>query len=67
MTTYQNLLEIVDSLPQGVTPKVTKLPRGKATHTFANRIRGGSSRVRTGYGSRSVNGSTLNTGLQDVQ
>ena len=53
----------------GVQFKVTRLPiaHGTAANRWADRIKGGSSRVRTGAGSRSVNQSTKATALQDVR
>jgi hypothetical protein len=67
-TNLKNLVNIVDSLPEGVTPKVTVLTTKKPRKTdlFANRIRGGSSRVRTGYGSHSTVSSTKNSALSDM-
>ena len=49
--------------------KVTRLPiaHGSAANRWASRIKGGSSRVRTGAGSRSVNQSTKASALADVR
>jgi hypothetical protein len=53
----------------GIQFKVTHLPvaHGASANRWANRIKGGSSRVRTGAGSRSVNQSTTLTALGDVR
>ena len=53
----------------GVQFKVTRLPiaHGSAANRWASRIKGGSSRVRTGAGSRSVNQSTKASALADVR
>jgi hypothetical protein len=53
----------------GIQFKVTRLPiaHGPATLRWTDRIKGGSSRVRTGAGSRSVNQSTKATALGDVR
>ena len=53
----------------GIQFKVTRLPvaHGASANRWANRIKGGSSRVRTGAGSRSVNQSTTATALGDVR
>jgi len=53
----------------GVQFKVTRLPiaHGTAANRWADRIKGGSSRVRTGAGSRSVHQSTKASALQDVR
>jgi len=53
----------------GIQFKVTHLPvaHGASANRWANRIKGGSSRVRTGAGSRSVNQSTTSTALDDVR
>ena len=49
--------------------KFRRLPtaHGAKTNRWADRIKGGSSRVRTGAGSRSVNQSTKATALGDVR
>ena len=53
----------------GVQFKVTRLPiaHGPAALRWTDRIKGGSTRVRTGAGSRSVNQSTKATALGDVR
>jgi hypothetical protein len=53
----------------GIQFKVTRLKtaHGAKANRWADRIKGGSSRVRTGAGSRSVNQSTKATALQDVR
>jgi hypothetical protein len=53
----------------GIQFKVTRLPiaHGTAALRWTDRIKGGSSRVRTGAGSRSVNQSTKATALGDVR
>ena len=53
----------------GIQFKVTRLPvaHGAKANRWASRIKGGSSRVRTGAGSRSVHQSTAFTALQDVR
>ena len=53
----------------GIQFKVTRLPvaHGASANRWANRIKGGSSRVRTGAGSRSVHQSTTATALGDVR
>jgi hypothetical protein len=53
----------------GIQFKVTRLPisHGAKANRWADRIKGGSSRVRTGAGSRSVNQSTKATALNDVR
>jgi len=53
----------------GIQFKVTRLPvaHGASANRWASRIKGGSSRVRTGAGSRSVHQSTKATALQDVR
>jgi hypothetical protein len=53
----------------GVQFKVTRLPiaHGAKANRWADRIKGGSSRVRTGAGSRSVHQSTKASALADVR
>ena len=53
----------------GIQFKVTRLPiaHGGAALRWTDRIKGGSTRVRTGAGSRSVNQSTKATALGDVR
>jgi hypothetical protein len=53
----------------GVQFKVTRLPiaHRPAALRWTDRIKGGSTRVRTGAGSRSVNQSTKATALGDVR
>ena len=53
----------------GIQFKVTRLPiaHGAAALRWTDRIKGGSTRVRTGAGSRSVNQSTKATALGDVR
>ena len=53
----------------GVQFKVTRLPiaHGSAANRWESRIKGGSSRGRTGAGSRSVNQSTKASALSDVR
>ncbi len=63
MNTYQNLLQIVDSLPAGVTPKVTKLPtrkprRGDLVFTSGHRstgYRANGEKTRGGNGNNAGN------------
>jgi len=65
-----NLIAIASELQAaGKEIKVTVLPtaHGTKANRYANRIRGGSTRVRTGAGSRSVHQSTKATALQDVR
>ena len=52
----------------GLEFKITRLPvaHGSAAVRWTDRIKGGSTRVRTGAGSRSVNQSTKATALGDV-
>ena len=52
----------------GVQFKVTRLPisHGHASLRWTDRIKGGSTRVRTGAGSRSINQSTKLTALGDI-
>ena len=52
----------------GLEFKITRLPvaQGSAAVRWTDRIKGGSTRVRTGAGSRSVNQSTKATALGDV-
>ncbi len=71
MTTasISNLDTIIDSLrASGITPKVTllKANKGSKVNKWTGRIKGGSSRVRTGAGSRSVHQSTTSTALGDI-
>ena len=53
----------------GLEFKITLLPvaHGSAAVRWTDRIKGGSTRVRTGAGSRSVNQSTKATALGDVR
>ncbi len=53
----------------GIQFKVIRLPiaHGASANRWANRIKGGSSRVRTGAGSRSVHQSTKATAMGDVR
>ena len=53
----------------GIQFKITRLPvaHGPAALRWTDRIKGGSTRVRTGAGSRSVNQSTKATALGDVR
>jgi hypothetical protein len=53
----------------GIQFKVTRLPvaHGAKSNRWASRIKGGSSRVRTGAGSRSVHQTTTASALQDVR
>jgi hypothetical protein len=53
----------------GIQFKVTRLPvaHGSKANRWTSRIKGGSSRVRTGAGSRSVNQSTKASALADVR
>ena len=53
----------------GLEFKITRLPvaHGSAAVRWTDRIKGGSTRVRTGAGSRSVNQSTKATALGDVR
>lgn len=69
-TATQNLLSISAVLnAAGKDVKVTVLPtaHGAASNRWASRIKGGSSRVRTGAGSRSVHQTTKANALQDVR
>jgi len=52
----------------GIQFTITRLPvaHGSATLRWTDRIKGGSTRVRTGAGSRSINQSTKLTALGDV-
>jgi hypothetical protein len=56
-------------LIDGIQFKVTRLPiaHGAAALRWTDRIKGGSTRVRTGAGSRSVNQSNKATALGDVR
>jgi len=66
----QNLLQIAADLnAAGKTVKVTRLrtAHGSKANRYADRIKGGSTRVRTGAGSRSVHQSTRLTALGDVR
>ena len=68
-TSTQNLLTIAEVLhAAGKEVKIRRLPTAQGTkaNRYADRIRGGSSRVRTGAGSRSVNQSTKATAMGDV-
>ena len=65
-----NLIAIASELQAaGKEIKVTVLPtaHGTKANRYADRIRGGSTRVRTGAGSRSVHQSTKATALEDVR
>ncbi len=65
----RNLDTIIDSLrASGITPKMKllKANKGNKVNKWAGRIKGGSSRVRTGAGSRSVHQATKSTALGDV-
>ena len=71
MTTasIRNLDTIIDSLrASGITPKMKllKANKGNKVNKWAGRIKGGSSRARTGAGSRSVHQATKSTALGDV-
>ena len=52
----------------GIQFKVTRLPiaHGAKANRWTSRIKGGSSRVRTGAGSHSVHQTTTASALQDV-
>ena len=66
----ENLLNIAAELnAAGKEVKIRRLPtaHGTKANRYADRIRGGSSRVRTGAGSRSVHQSTKATALGDVR
>ena len=68
-TSTQNLLTIAEVLhAAGKEVKIRRLPtaHGTKANRYADRIRGGSSRVRTGAGSRSVHQSTKATAMGDV-
>ncbi len=68
-TSTQNLLTIAEALnAAGKEVKIRRLPtaHGTKANRYADRIRGGSSRVRTGAGSRSVHQTTKATALGDV-
>jgi hypothetical protein len=69
MNSYQNLLNCIDAVEaEGKTPKVIKLPTKKPRkgNLYANRVRGGSTRVRCNGGSRGTMKSTSNSALTDV-
>jgi len=69
-TATANLIAIASELQAaGKEVKVTVLrtAHGTRANRYADRIRGGSSRVRTGAGSRSVHQSTKATALGDVR
>ena len=65
-----NLLSIAADLSAaGKTVKVTRLrtAHGSKANRYADRIKGGSTRVRTGAGSRSVHQSTRLSAMGDVR
>jgi hypothetical protein len=70
MNSYQQLLKTIDELKaDGKTVTIKRLPiaHGAKANRWADRIKGGSSRVRTGAGSRSVHQSTKASALADVR
>ena len=69
-TSTQSLLNTIDELKaSGVTPKVTvlKTRKPRKSNLYANRIKGGSTRVRCDGGSRSTSVSGSNSALTDVR
>ena len=68
MNTYSNLNSIIDSLPQGVTAKVTVLASRKPrkADTYASRVGGGSTRYNSGCGAHSRVATQTSSALADV-
>ena len=51
----------------GYSVKTLKAGKARKQHLYADRIKGGSTRVRTGAGSRSVSQTTKNSAMTDVR
>ena len=67
--TYTNLINIIDSLPTGVTPTVTKLPTRKARKSdlLCSRVGGASTRYNSGCGAHSRVSTQTSSAMQDVR
>ena len=69
MTKAENLAQIkAEMAANGITPKITilKAKAPRKGETYANRIKGGSTRVRCNGGSHSTNKAGKNSALADV-